>query len=111
MIEIIGSLLNVRRIQTLDARLESGIFQVSKEEMIPTVSYHRSMETKTKTQCVLWCQQEVGRVALAVVPLPAGKVTCFLYKTKPLVHEYMAQAGAKTVNLTKIIEFSRSDFQ
>ena len=79
--------------------------------MIPTVSYHRSMETKTKTQCVLWCQQQVGCVALAVVPLPAGKVTCFLYKTKPLVHEYMAQAGAKTVNLTKIIEFSRSDFQ
>ena len=104
MIEIIGSSLNVRRIQTLDARLESGIFQVSKEEIIPTISHYRSMEGKTKTQCIFGCQEEVGCVALAVVPLPDGKVTCFLYKNKPLPHEYTPQVGAKTIILIKIID-------
>ena len=104
MIEIIGSSLNVRRIQILDARLESGIFKESKEETIPTISYYKSMERKTKTHCVIGYQQEVGCVALAVVPIPAGKVTYFLYKTKPLVHEYMPQAGAKSIILIKMID-------
>ena len=68
---------NLKTIQTLDAKLESGIFQVSKEEMIPTVSYYKSMEMKTKKQCIFGCQEEVRCVALAVVPLPVGKIMCF----------------------------------